>query len=208
MLVPSLALLRQTVHEWLEQTRWTSLAYRCVCSDRTIEGHDNDEFSFTQLDLDFPVTTNHGNVRRFLSRDRDGVTIVFATYQSANVVASGMPGDYAFDVAVFDEAHRTAGRPGAHFTLALKDENLPIRRRLFLTATPRHYELRGRGEEGLPRVYSMDDPTVYWPVGPHAPSRPGHGTEDHRGLQSGHIGRDEHDGHEPAVAFWRGPRPG
>ena len=61
------------------------------------------------------------------------------------------------DLALFDEANQTAGRAGVHFGFALADQNLPIRQRLFLTATPRHYDVRHRDREGDARlVYSMD----------------------------------------------------
>jgi predicted helicase len=41
VLLPSLALLRQTLHEWLRETSLPSLAYLCVCSDPTVkEGID------------------------------------------------------------------------------------------------------------------------------------------------------------------------
>ena len=39
VLLPSLALLRQTLHEWLRETRLPSLAYLCVCSDPTVMRH-------------------------------------------------------------------------------------------------------------------------------------------------------------------------
>ena len=71
----------------------------------------------------------------------------------------------SFDLAIFDEAHKTAGREGVHFGFALSDKNLAIRKRLFLTATPRHYDLRQRDREGDARlVYSMDAPEIYGPV--------------------------------------------
>ncbi|NIM98867.1 MAG: hypothetical protein GTO24_12545 [candidate division Zixibacteria bacterium] len=53
-----------------------------------------------------------------------------------------------FELGVFDEAHKTAGREGVNFSWALKDENLPIRKRLFMTATPRHYDIRKKDKEG------------------------------------------------------------
>src|ERR1017187_7907766 len=62
-----------------------------------------------------------------------------STYQSASVVGAAMQPGEAFDLAVFDEAHKTAGREGRNFAFALDDKNLPMRKRLFLTATPRHY---------------------------------------------------------------------
>ena len=57
VLVPSLALVRQTLHEWLKETRWDNFSYLCVCSDPTVvRGADN--MVVRQSDLDFPVTTD------------------------------------------------------------------------------------------------------------------------------------------------------
>ena len=81
-------------------------------------------------------------VREFLAARYAGVRLVFSTYQSAHVDATGLPPGAAFDLAIFDEAHQTAGREGVHFGFALGDKNLAIKKRLFLTATPRHYDLR------------------------------------------------------------------
>src|SRR6266550_1521467 len=164
VLVPSLALLRQTLHEWAHETSWQSFAHLCVCSDPTVKP-DSDELVVRPTDLDFPVTTDSAQVRAFLAASYDGVKLVFSTYQSAHVVAAGMNKGDAFDLAIFDEAHKTAGREGVHFGFSLKDGNLPIKKRLFLTATPRHYDVRKRDKEGDARlVYSMDAPDVYGQV--------------------------------------------
>jgi len=164
VLVPSLALLRQTLHEWARETSCQSFAHLCVCSDPTVKP-DSDELVVRPTDLDFPVTTDSAQVRAFLTAKFDGVKLVFSTYQSAHVVAAGMKRDNAFDLAIFDEAHKTAGRESVPFGFALSDKHLPIRKRLFLTATPRHYDVRKRDKEGDARlVYSMDAPEVYGPV--------------------------------------------
>jgi predicted helicase len=164
VLVPSLALLGQTLHEWSRETSWPALAHLCVCSDPAVQA-GSDEIILRSSDLDFPVTTDSAQVRAFLAAEFDGVKLVFSTYQSAHVVAAGMPPGAAFDLAIFDEAHKTAGREGVHFGFALSDRNLAIRKRLFLTATPRHYDLRRRDREGDARlVYSMDAPEIYGPV--------------------------------------------
>jgi superfamily II DNA or RNA helicase len=164
VLVPSLALLRQTLHEWARETSWQSFAHLCVCSDPTVKP-DSDELVVRPTDLDFPVTTDSAHVRAFLAAKFDGVKLVFSTYQSAHVVAAGMKRSNAFDLAIFDEAHKTAGREGVHFGFALSDKYLTIKKRLFLTATPRHYDVRKRDKEGDARlVYSMDAPEVYGPV--------------------------------------------
>ena len=116
-------------------------------------------------DLDFPVTTDMSEVCDFLAASGDGARIIFSTYQSARVVGEATRQAGAFDLAIFDEAHKTAGRKGVNFGFALEDGNLPIGKRVFLTATPRHYDLRKKNEEGdKALVYSMDQPATYGPL--------------------------------------------
>jgi hypothetical protein len=43
----------------------------------------------------------------------------------------------------------------------LKEENVSIRKRLFFTATPKHYDLKHRNKDGDFKVVSMDDEAVY-----------------------------------------------
>ena len=163
VLVPSLALIRQTLHEWLAETKWSKLAYLCVCSDPSVQ-KGSDEIVIRPSELDFPVRTDSKNVAEFLSRPFDGVKVMFSTYQSAQVVADGMDDGFSFDLAIFDEAHKTAGTQGKKNSLALDDANLPICKRLFVTATPRHYSPTKRTKEGEQAIlYSMDDPSVYGP---------------------------------------------
>ena len=163
VLLPSLALLRQTLHEWLRETHLPSLAYLCVCSDPTVK-EGIDALTTQQSDLDFQVSTDPASVRRFLDAPFAGVKIIFSTYQSASVVGAAMQPGAAFDFAVFDEAHKTAGREGRNFAFALDDKNISIRKRLFLTATPRHYNPHDRDREGEARLlFSMDNPAVYGP---------------------------------------------
>ena len=78
---------------------------------------------------------------KFLETKTESVKVVFSTYQSAWVVSEGMAESETFELCIFDEAHKTAGREGVYFGFALKDENLTISKRLFLTATPRHYDI-------------------------------------------------------------------
>ena len=164
VLLPSLALVRQTLHEWLHETSWPDVQFLCVCSDPTVQTEE-DSLLVRPSDLDFAVTTQSADVRHFLERETTSVRLVFSTYQSSQVVASAIQGLPPFDLGVFDEAHKTAGREGARFALALKDENLPITRRLFLTATPRHYDVAKKDKFGESKVvFSMDAAEVYGPV--------------------------------------------
>ena len=162
VLVPSLALIRQTLHEWLRETSWSEPSFMCVCSDPTVT-KGVDHIQVHASDLDFPVTTDGKVASEFLAGP--GTRIVFSTYQSAKVVAEGIRDSAAFDLGIFDEAHKTAGSEGKRNAFALKDVNLPIRKRLFLTATPRHASTTKRTAEGeLALVYSMDDPATYGPI--------------------------------------------
>ncbi|MBI3415140.1 MAG: DEAD/DEAH box helicase family protein [Verrucomicrobia bacterium] len=163
VLLPSLALLRQTLHEWLHETSLPALAYLCVCSDATVK-EGIDAIDTPQSDLDFQVTTDRRSVREFLDAPFAGVKVVFSTYQSARVVGEALRKGETFDLGVFDEAHKTAGREGRNYAFALEDVNLPIRKRLFLTATPRHYNPLRKDKEGDAQlVFSMDRPEVYGP---------------------------------------------
>ncbi|MCX6847071.1 MAG: DEAD/DEAH box helicase family protein, partial [Verrucomicrobia bacterium] len=163
VLVPSLALLRQLLHEWLRETRLPNLAYLCVCSDATVKD-GLDSIATEQSDLDFQVSTESASVRDFLDVPYSGTKIVFSTYQSARVIGMALKAGESFDFAVFDEAHKTAGREGRNFAFALDDANLSIRKRLFLTATPRHYNPRQQNSEGEAQlIFSMDRPDVYGP---------------------------------------------
>ena len=161
VMLPSLALLRQTLHEWLRETNLPALAYLCVCSDPTVTD-GADAFATLQSDLDFEVSTNPDNVRQFLDAPFSGTKVIFSTYQSAAVVGKAMKLGECFDLGIFDEAHKTAGREGRNYGFALDDSNLPIRKRLFVTATPRHYNPHQRDREGEAQmVFSMDNPQVY-----------------------------------------------
>ena len=162
VLLPSLALLRQTLHEWLKETS-LDLAYLCVCSDPSVKA-DADEIATPQSDLDFEVSTDSATVRRFLNAPFKGTKVIFSTYQSASVVGEAMKKGESFDLGIFDEAHKTAGREGRNYGYALEDRNIAIRKRLFVTATPRHYNPSKRNKEGEATVaFSMDDPKVYGP---------------------------------------------
>lgn len=161
VLLPSLALLRQMLHEWKDQADM-KFAPLCVCSDPSVKG--DDAISTAQSDLDFEVSTNPGTVRRFLDTPFDGTKVVFCTYQSAKVVGSAMKPDESFDLGIFDEAHKTAGREGRNYGYALEDKNLRIAKRLFVTATPRHYDPSKRNKEGEAAIaFSMDNTAVYGP---------------------------------------------
>lgn len=164
VLLPSLSLVQQTVREWGKHHGWGSrFSFICVCSDITVaKGEDLIELDTS--DVGFRVDTDPATVNRFLAASDDAVRVVFSTYQSSDVVAEGVKGLPAFDIAVFDEAHKTTGLAGGQFSRALSDDHIPISKRLFFTATPRHIDIRSkRDKDGEYKVQSMDDPAVYGP---------------------------------------------
>jgi predicted helicase len=158
-----LTLLQQTLREWSEQTTWgDSFSYLCVCSDPTV-GLKDDELNIEKSEVGFRIDTDPLIVRQFLERQTTDIKVIFSTYHSSPVVGDGARGLPPFDVGIFDEAHKTIGLAGSTFGYALSNENVRIRKRLFLTATPRHIDIRRRNKEGDFRIYSMGDETAYGP---------------------------------------------
>ena len=130
-----------------------------MCSDPTVDLKD-DALNTDTSEVGFRVDTDPAIVRQFLERQTTDIKVVFSTYQSAHVVAKGASGLAPFDLAIFDEAHKTIRGASSY---AISDENIRIRKRLFLTATPRHVDIRHRDKEGEFRFYSMDDEAIYGP---------------------------------------------
>ncbi len=161
VLVPSLSLMTQTVPDWCQQSRWAGdFRYLCVCSDKTVVSEE-DGAVVPPGEAGFPVTTDYRKVRAFLTAKTRDVRVVFSTYQSAEEVARGLPKGFAFDLGIFDEAHKTTGPSAGLFSFALRNQDISIRKRLFFTATPRHYDIR-KNKDGDYRSYaSMDDESVY-----------------------------------------------
>lgn len=161
--VPSLALINQLLHEWLANTTWKNVSCMVVCSDDTVtEGIDT--YSINREECPFPVTTSSVEARKFLKKKIPGIQLVFCTYHSSGVLAAGMSNCQKFDLCVFDEAHKTTGNVDKNFSIALSDTNVPSKRKLFVTATPRHYDIHSRNKNNEARlIYSMDSLKEYGP---------------------------------------------
>ena len=89
---------------------------------------------------------------------------MFCTYQSTRVLIDAVRESARFfDVGVFDEAHRTAGQETEIWGLCLSDDNVPITKRLFMTATPRVHapQVKRRALDENIVIYSMDDEQIY-----------------------------------------------
>jgi superfamily II DNA or RNA helicase len=158
MLEPSLALIRQALEEARQDGLLDGRVIICVCSDKTLASEDH--WKVTDEELGVPVTTDSATLRDLLLRSR-ARCIVFCTYQSQALLRDSLPAGFRFDFGNFDEAHRTAGVRERTFSIALTDDQIPIERRLFLTATPRLFVESENEKDDT--AYSMDDVTTYGP---------------------------------------------
>jgi superfamily II DNA or RNA helicase len=156
--VPSLALIRQTLKVWLRETmaNHQTVEWICVCSDESAGRIGRDDVTVLRQDLGVPCLTDPGDIAAWLKRKHHGLAVVFTTYQSGEALAqAARSARFSFDLGIMDEAHKTVGATDKLFSHLLHDANLPIRRRLFMTATERRYA--GQSDE----VLSMDDPAIY-----------------------------------------------
>ncbi|MFG6294118.1 DEAD/DEAH box helicase [Streptomyces rochei] len=144
VLVPSLDLLTQTEAAWREASRTGPMI-----GVSSLRGED----------VTFPNTTDVEELVDWV-RPFDKVT-VFATYASLGLGTlerahkGGLPG---WDLIVVDEAHRTSGRLGKPWAVVHDNTRIPSLRRLYMTATPRLWQL-DEDAEGAPGelVASMED---------------------------------------------------
>lgn len=169
-LVPSIALLSQTLRAW---TADASVPLRCfaVCSDSKASRNEEDMRIY---ELAYPATTNAAKLAKSMTETQDStaVTVVFSTYQSIEVVHQAQQKTgIEFDLVVCDEAHRTAGytAPGddpSAFVRVHDNAVIKGKKRLYMTATPRIYAeaSKTKAEESNVQVYSMDDVSTFGPV--------------------------------------------
>lgn len=168
-LVPSIALLAQTLREWTAQARLDLKSF-AVCSDNKASRQAEDIAAY---DLEVPVSTNGKDIaERFAhGKRRSGLSVVFSTYQSLPAVHDAQEhGLDDFDLVICDEAHRTtgvtlAGTDESNFVRIHDEEYIKAARRLYMTATPRLFDdtVKSKAQEHSAEVASMDDEAIYGP---------------------------------------------
>lgn len=178
-LVPSIALLGQTLREWSADANEPINAI-AICSDPDItkqKRKNADSDSFSIVDLAFPASTDSDYIlnqfEQIKKSGKAGMTVVFSTYQSIEVIAraqkvllkNGFP---EFDLIVCDEAHRTtgvslAGEDESAFTKVHDADFIKSKKRLYMTATPRLYDdnTKSKAAQAEAILCSMDDPALY-----------------------------------------------
>lgn len=173
-MVPSIALLSQTVREWSAAADRPQHRF-AVCSDVKVgrrQKSDSEDISVT--DLAFRATTDGAELAaeyRKIEAKPDDLTVVFSTYQSIQAITAaqkakdGLP---EFDLIVCDEAHRTTG-----VTLAGDDDSAFVRihdnhevagkKRLYMTATPRVYgdAAQAKADRLGAKLADMNDPDKF-----------------------------------------------
>ena len=183
-LVPSIALLGQTLREWKNQCVKPIHAI-CICSDtgvsKSASAKDIDYLQATVTDLALPASTNTKNITRqfeaarFAQKSEGGNIVVFSTYQSIDVISDVQKkinlqrkDSFLFDLVICDEAHRTTGvtLSGIDETAFVKvheDRYIKAKKRIYMTATPRIYTeaAQKKAKEAFATVCSMDDTKTY-----------------------------------------------
>ncbi|MFI8504495.1 Helicase associated domain protein [Streptomyces sp. NPDC085524] len=145
VLVPSLDLLAQTEAAWREGGR---------------RGPMIGVSSLRGEEVSFPNTTDVNELVEW-TRGLEKVT-VYATYASlglGTLERAHAGGLAAWDLIVVDEAHRVSGRIGKPWAVVHDNTRIPSLRRLYMTATPRLWQLGDEDEAGAPGelVASMED---------------------------------------------------
>jgi len=170
-MVPSLALMSQTVREWKNDCQDDFTAFS-ACSDTKVgRNADADSLDLNIHDLAFPATTDPEKlVRQVKDADSTKMTVVFSTYHSIDVLtraqqAHGLP---EFDLVICDEAHRTTGvtlkdEDDSNFVRIHSNDYVVARKRLYMTATPRIFgeAARRKADDHDAELASMDDETKF-----------------------------------------------
>ena len=173
-LVPSIALLGQTLNAWMADKQDDMRAV-CICSDPKVtrEMHDADDVDASVIDLAVPASTDVRKIYRQLKKyDKEkNRTVIFSTYQSIDVVKEAIDMyKRVVDLIICDEAHRTTGlvlkdRNESNFTKVHRNDYIQAKKRLYMTATPRLYsaniKVKAKEDEKVDVLCSMDDEATY-----------------------------------------------
>lgn len=173
ILVPSIALVGQTLNEWV-MNRHKYFDYLCVCSDKTVTGNaidlqesEKEQEDVLISDLGVTVTTNAESIAAWMMNGGKR-KYVFSTYQSVEAIEAAikLSHNFKFDLVIFDEAHRTTGASDQLFSVALSNQRIPAKKRLFMTATERliNPRIKTFAQNSGKEVFSMDDVDTYGPT--------------------------------------------
>ena len=170
-MVPSLALMSQTVREWKNDCQKEFTAFS-ACSDTKVgRNADADSLDLNVHDLAFPATTDPERLARQVNdAPDDKMTVVFSTYHSIDVLTRAQK-QYdlpEFDLVICDEAHRTTGvtlkdEDDSNFVRIHSNDHVAAEKRLYMTATPRIFgdAAKRKADDHDAELASMDDETKF-----------------------------------------------
>ena len=171
-LVPSIALLGQTLNAWMTD-KSDDMRAVCVCSDAKVtrQMQDADDVDASVVDLAVPASTNQKSILRQLRQyhKENNRTVIFSTYQSIDVVKEAIDAyGREVDLIICDEAHRTTGvilsnGDESNFTKVHSNDYIRAKKRLYMTATPRLYReaVKVKAKEHDDVLCSMDDESIF-----------------------------------------------
>ena len=164
-IAPSIALVAQARREWLQHTA-RPLACTVVCSDQTA-GRRVEDIGVNEISCQ--VTTTPQSIAQSIKKPiaKGGIHAVFCTYQSLDKVRDAQHQYDAppFALALIDEAHRTtgyideSGNTGL-FQLIHQNDQVRADKRLYMTATPRIYDL-GKNQDLAAQIIDMNNSDNY-----------------------------------------------
>lgn len=172
-LVPSIALIGQTLKEWSSQAD-EPINPICICSDPEITRNrtKDDQDLTSTIDLAWPASTDSKNILKQFQHYKNannGMTVVFSTYQSIDVISKAQKvllqnGFPEFDLVICDEAHRTTGytevgMDDSAFVKVHDADYIKSKKRLYMTATPRLYDVdtQSKAAKNDVPLWSMDN---------------------------------------------------
>ena len=165
MLFPSLYLIDQTKKEWEQQTDIDNFKNPLViCSDDTIGKNEEDDiFEIEKSEVEYTVTTNYKKIKEYINKNRKTHQLIFSTYHSSHLLGKALLElNLKADLTLFDEAHKTAiinkENNSKSMGYALDDDKFPSIKRVFMTATVKHYVLKDDSEV---EVFSMNNKELY-----------------------------------------------
>jgi len=121
-MVPKISLVDQTITEWRAR---------------------GIEFEYATFYCDGDISTVE-DIQWFMNKPTNKKKVIFAVYNSvgeteargkSNLTLSGVE----FDLAIYDECHRAAGKEYGMFTSCAQDHIVSAKRKLFMTATVKEY---------------------------------------------------------------------
>lgn len=151
--VPSLYLLSQFYSDWINQSYADKhkINYLLIGSDADVG--EEIKYKSNGLILELHPKKIRSHIKSIGCNEK---LVVICTYQSSDKLAAASRG-IDFDFAIYDEAHKTVGQCGKKFNLMLDNELMVIKKRLFMTATPKMYA----GDIESDDIISMDNSAIY-----------------------------------------------